>query len=81
MESTCQLSIEPKYQSALCVQFAEKYGKIFSLRLFGGRVVFINGYKHVREALVEKGDDYTDRPVIPIFDAIVHNKGNVFVEV
>uniref|UniRef100_A0A8C4NR53 Cytochrome P450 2J6 n=1 Tax=Dicentrarchus labrax TaxID=13489 RepID=A0A8C4NR53_DICLA len=58
-------------------EFAEKYGKIFSLRLFGGRIVVINGYKLVREALVEKGEDFTDRPVIPLFEALVENKGLV----
>uniref|UniRef100_UPI0037E99FA9 cytochrome P450 2J2-like n=1 Tax=Semicossyphus pulcher TaxID=241346 RepID=UPI0037E99FA9 len=58
-------------------EFAEKYGNIFSLRLFGGRVVVINGYKLVREALVHRGEDYIDRPVIPILEALIGNKGLV----
>uniref|UniRef100_UPI003AAB2A06 cytochrome P450 2J4-like n=1 Tax=Centroberyx gerrardi TaxID=166262 RepID=UPI003AAB2A06 len=59
-------------------KFAEKYGNIFSLRLFGGRIVVINGYKLVREALVERVEDYTDRPVIPLFQEAFRNKGLVF---
>ena len=43
----------------------------------GGRIVVINGYKHVREALVQKGDDLADRPVIPLFDEFVRNRGSV----
>ncbi|KAL7397020.1 hypothetical protein ABVT39_015379 [Epinephelus coioides] len=56
-------------------EFAEKYGNIFSLQIFGGRVVVLYGYKLVREALVQRGEDYTDRPTVPLFEALVGRKG------
>ncbi|KAF7665249.1 hypothetical protein LDENG_00149570 [Lucifuga dentata] len=58
-------------------EFAEKYGNIFSLHLFGERIVVVNGYKSVKEALVEKGEDYTDRPYIPILHETFGNNGLV----
>ncbi len=73
----CQTDVDAKYQSAVCVQFAEKYGKVFSLRIFGGRTVVINGYKLLKEALVQNGGDYEDRPVIPSIVDFAGNRGRV----
>uniref|UniRef100_A0A3P9NEZ2 Uncharacterized protein n=1 Tax=Poecilia reticulata TaxID=8081 RepID=A0A3P9NEZ2_POERE len=61
----------------LCVQFAGKYGNVFSLRLFGGRVVIINGYKLVRETLVQQGENFIDRPRVPLFEDLIGHKGLV----
>ncbi|KAM9386095.1 cytochrome P450 2J2-like [Pholidichthys leucotaenia] len=56
-------------------EFAEKYGKIFSLRLFGQRIVAINSYKLVKEALVHQGENFIDRPFVPMFDVVFGNRG------
>ncbi|XP_051803051.1 cytochrome P450 2J4-like isoform X2 [Acanthochromis polyacanthus] len=69
--------IQPARLHLQFAEFAEKYGNIFSLRLFGGRIVVINSYKHVKEALVQQGEDYVDRPSVPLFDELNPDKGIV----
>ncbi|XP_067368509.1 cytochrome P450 2J4-like isoform X2 [Channa argus] len=69
--------IHPTRLHLQLAEFAEKYGNVFSLQLFGGRIVVIHGYKLVREALVQRGEDYTDRPIIPAFEELAGNKGLV----
>ncbi|XP_030612298.1 cytochrome P450 2J6-like [Archocentrus centrarchus] len=58
-------------------EFAEKYGNIFALRLLGHRIVVITSYKFVKEALVQQGEDFADRPTVPLFEVIFGNEGLV----
>ncbi|XP_063058100.1 cytochrome P450 2J4-like [Engraulis encrasicolus] len=59
-------------------KFAEKYGHIFSFRLFGPPLVVLNGHKVVRELYVNQGDHFADRPTgIPLFEDLVGGKGLV----
>lgn len=71
------LRLEPSKIHLQFTEFAQKYGDIFSLRVMGGRVVVVNGYKLMREALVQRGEDYEDRPSIPLDQDLVGNKGLV----
>ncbi|XP_063057372.1 cytochrome P450 2J2-like [Engraulis encrasicolus] len=56
-------------------KFAGRYGNIFNFRLFGPRLVVLNGHKLVKE--VYQGDNIADRPVVPLFDDIIGGKGVV----
>uniref|UniRef100_A0A673ZCN3 Cytochrome P450, family 2, subfamily AD, polypeptide 3 n=1 Tax=Salmo trutta TaxID=8032 RepID=A0A673ZCN3_SALTR len=48
-------------------KMAKDYGPVFSLRRGSDRVVFISGYKMVKEALVNQLDSFYDRPIVPLF--------------
>ncbi|XP_062411729.1 cytochrome P450 2J2-like [Sardina pilchardus] len=58
-------------------KFAEKYGDIFTLRALGSRMVVFNGHKVVREAYIKQGENFVDRPSLPLFSDIYGNKGLV----
>ncbi|XP_036376782.1 cytochrome P450 2J2-like isoform X1 [Megalops cyprinoides] len=56
-------------------KLAEEYGNIFSLRRGSMKVVFISGYKMVKEALIKQGENLSDRPVIPLFHKVFKGLG------
>lgn len=59
----------------LWLQLAQKYGPVFSLRRGSERMVFISGYKMVKEALVNHLDSFVDRPAVPLFHKIFKGIG------
>uniref|UniRef100_A0A8C3LKL9 Uncharacterized protein n=1 Tax=Chrysolophus pictus TaxID=9089 RepID=A0A8C3LKL9_CHRPC len=52
----------------LSLQFRKKFGNVFSLQNCWTNVVVLNGYKTVREALVNKSEDFADRPYFPGYE-------------
>uniref|UniRef100_A0A3B1IHR3 Cytochrome P450, family 2, subfamily P, polypeptide 6 n=1 Tax=Astyanax mexicanus TaxID=7994 RepID=A0A3B1IHR3_ASTMX len=56
---------------------AEKYGNIFNIQIFGPRLVVLNGYKLVKKVYVDQGNDYADRPNVPMLRDTVGDKGIV----
>ncbi|XP_072193255.1 cytochrome P450 2D6 [Excalfactoria chinensis] len=49
-------------------KFRKKFGNIFSLQNCWTNVVVLNGYKTVKEALVNKSEDFADRPYLPMYE-------------
>ncbi|XP_062858194.1 cytochrome P450 2J2-like [Trichomycterus rosablanca] len=56
-------------------KLAEEYGEVFSLRWGSEKAVFISGYKLVKEALVTQLDNFTERPVVPLFHKVFKGLG------
>lgn len=59
------------------MQLSEKYGPVFSLRRGNERMVYITGYKMVKDALVNQLDSFVDRPIIPLFHAVFKGIGGL----
>ena len=47
-------------------------GDVFSLRVFGQVIVILNTTKATKDLLEKRGEIYSDRPIIPIFEMCVH---------
>lgn len=56
-------------------QLAGKHGDVFSLRMGREWMVVLNGFKAVKEALVNQGDSVIDRPEQPLQMDIAHGQG------
>uniref|UniRef100_A0A3B5K4K3 Cytochrome P450, family 2, subfamily N, polypeptide 13 n=1 Tax=Takifugu rubripes TaxID=31033 RepID=A0A3B5K4K3_TAKRU len=63
-------SVDSKHPHNYFIQMAELYGKLFSIRLGSGKIVFACGYKMVKEAIVTQADNFVDRPFNAFGDRI-----------
>ncbi|KAL8173109.1 UNVERIFIED_CONTAM: hypothetical protein K2H54_040152, partial [Gekko kuhli] len=57
---------------------SKQYGPVFTLQLGSQKMVVLAGYKTVKEALVNQGDAFVDRPKIPMFEESEQGHGIVF---
>ncbi|XP_049443085.1 uncharacterized protein LOC125895373 [Epinephelus fuscoguttatus] len=55
-------SVDSKQPNIYFTKLADVYGNVFSVRLGSEKMVFVSGYKTVKEALVTKADNFVDRP-------------------
>ncbi|XP_050816164.1 cytochrome P450 2C55-like isoform X2 [Gopherus flavomarginatus] len=68
-----QLNMKNLFQS-MC-ELREKYGPIFTIYLGSERVVVLYGQDAVKEALIDQGDEFSDRGHMPVFERITEEKG------
>lgn len=60
------------------VQFGSKYGPVSMAYLGPKKVVILNGYDVVREAFLEKGEVFSDRPSLAIPEMVFKGHGLLF---
>ncbi|XP_075792210.1 cytochrome P450 2J2-like isoform X1 [Pelodiscus sinensis] len=60
------LHLDAKRPHIAIEKLAEKYGNIFSMQLGNLKFVIVNGFQLVKEVLVHQGDDFLDRPEMPL---------------
>ncbi|XP_056133846.1 cytochrome P450 2J2-like isoform X2 [Lampris incognitus] len=56
-------------------KMTEEYGRVFSLRKGSERIVFVSGFKMVKEALINQLDSFVERPIIPLFHVVFKGLG------
>ncbi|NXN28555.1 CP2J2 protein, partial [Nycticryphes semicollaris] len=62
---------------AMVDKLTEKYGDVFSIDMGSTSFVCVNGMRLIKEALVNQGENFMDRPVIPIDREVFSNRGLV----
>uniref|UniRef100_A0A672IYA8 Cytochrome P450, family 2, subfamily N, polypeptide 13 n=1 Tax=Salarias fasciatus TaxID=181472 RepID=A0A672IYA8_SALFA len=56
------LSMDSKHPHVYFTKLAKQYGNVFSVRFGGDNMVFVCGYKMVKEAIVSQAENFVDRP-------------------
>uniref|UniRef100_A0A8C0GFJ4 unspecific monooxygenase n=1 Tax=Chelonoidis abingdonii TaxID=106734 RepID=A0A8C0GFJ4_CHEAB len=69
------LQLNMKNLSQSMSELREKYGPIFTIYLGSERVVVLYGQEVVKEALIDQGDEFSDRGRMPVFERMTDKKG------
>ncbi|XP_012621955.1 cytochrome P450 2C21-like [Microcebus murinus] len=72
------LQLNTKNISKSLSMLAKDYGPVFTLYFGMKRTVVLHGYKAVKEALIDRGEEFSGRGNLPVFEKIAHNSGIVF---
>ncbi|XP_036590328.1 cytochrome P450 2C23-like [Trichosurus vulpecula] len=72
------LQLDFKNIPASLSQMAEKYGPIYTIYIGTERVVVLHGYSIVKEALIDQGDAFSDRGIIPVVEDTFKGRGIIF---
>uniref|UniRef100_A0A452FPH1 Cytochrome P450 family 2 subfamily J member 30 n=1 Tax=Capra hircus TaxID=9925 RepID=A0A452FPH1_CAPHI len=69
------LQLDPEKWHLVLQEFMKKYGNIFSLDLGAFSSILLTGLPLIKEALVHQGENFSNRPVVPLQERIINNKG------
>ncbi|XP_062843489.1 cytochrome P450 2G1-like [Trichomycterus rosablanca] len=69
------LSLDTRAPFKTFVEWSKTYGTVITAYLGPQRVVVLVGYDTVKEALVDRADDFAGRGPIPFFDRVVNGYG------
>uniref|UniRef100_A0A667WGJ4 Cytochrome P450, family 2, subfamily N, polypeptide 13 n=1 Tax=Myripristis murdjan TaxID=586833 RepID=A0A667WGJ4_9TELE len=63
-------NLDHKHPHISFTKLAEAYGNVFSIRFGSDEMVFVCGYKMVKEAIVTQAENFVDRPYSPLFERV-----------
>ncbi|XP_068255769.1 cytochrome P450 2C18 isoform X3 [Nyctibius grandis] len=72
------LQVKPKNLAKSLQKLSEEYGSVFTVHLGSEPVVVLHGHDVVKEALVDRGDEFATRGHMPIGDRANNGLGIVF---
>ncbi|XP_070324185.1 cytochrome P450 2J2-like isoform X2 [Odocoileus virginianus] len=67
--------LDPEKVHLTLQQFVKKYGNVFSLDFGTFPSVLVTGLPLIKEALVNQGQNFSNRPVMPLQEHVINNKG------
>ncbi|XP_067319264.1 cytochrome P450 2C44-like [Anolis sagrei] len=72
------LQLKGKHFYQAFSEISEKYGPMFTLYFGTEPVVVLHGYEAIKEALVDQGNDFSDRPNLPLEEKLRKGRGLAF---